>query len=57
MHLEKNASRAAYHGDDYNGISCQRIVGNSTQIASGIRTILETKKDERCDQAIPSTKK
>jgi hypothetical protein len=43
MHLEKyNASsRAAYHGGDYNSISCQRIVGNSAEIASGIKTILE----------------
>jgi hypothetical protein len=52
MHLEKyNASHAAYHGGDYNGVSCQRIVGNSTEIASGIKTILESKRDERCDQA------
>jgi hypothetical protein len=52
MHLEKyNASHAAYHGGDYNGVSCRRIVGNSTEIASGIKTILESKKDERCDQA------
>jgi hypothetical protein len=32
-------------------VSCQRIVGNSTEIASGIKTILESKRDERCDQA------
>jgi hypothetical protein len=52
MHLEKyNASHAAYHGGDYNGICCQRTVGNSTEIASGIKTIIESKKDERCDQA------
>jgi hypothetical protein len=52
MHLEKyNASHAAYHRGDYNGVSCRRIVGNSTEIASGIKTILESKRDERCNQA------
>jgi hypothetical protein len=31
--LEKyNVSHAAYHGGDYNGVSCQRLVGNCTDI-------------------------
>ena len=49
--LEKYyASRAAYHGGDYNGISCRRIVGNSTEIAKGIRMVLEAKRNESCEQ-------
>jgi hypothetical protein len=44
-------SRAAYHGGDFNGVCCRRIVGNSEAIANNIQTILKAKKDERCDDA------
>ncbi len=45
MVLEKyKASHAAYHGGDYNGISCQRIVGNSSDLTREIATVLQAKK-------------
>jgi NACalpha-BTF3-like transcription factor len=48
--LEKyNVSRAAYHGGDYNGVSCRRLVGNCEKIMEEIQIILETKKNETCD--------
>ena len=49
MILDKyNASRAAYHGGDFNGVSCRRIVGNSDEIVKEIQKILHMKKDETC---------
>jgi hypothetical protein len=42
-------SRAAYHGGDFNGVCCRRIVRNCKPIADNIRTILIAKKDERRD--------
>jgi len=47
--LEKfHASRAAYHGGDFNGVSCRRIVGNAKEISDAVRGILLWKKDEGC---------
>ena len=41
MVLEKyKASRAAYQGGDYNGVSCQRIVGKSSDITRAIAAVL-----------------
>jgi hypothetical protein len=49
MVLEKyKASRAAYQGGDYNGVSCQRIVGNSSDITREIAAVLQAKKDQTC---------
>jgi hypothetical protein len=43
--LEKfQASRAAYHGGDFNGVSCRRIVGNAKEISDAVRDILLWKK-------------
>ncbi len=48
-HLEKfHASRAAYHGGDFNGVSCRRIVGNANEVSDGLREILLRKKDDEC---------
>jgi hypothetical protein len=45
MLLEKyKASRAAYHGGDYIGVSCRRIVGSSHKIIEEIGKILLAKK-------------
>jgi hypothetical protein len=44
-------SRAAYHGGDYNGVSCRRLVGNCGEIAEEIHNILKSKKNETCDNA------
>jgi hypothetical protein len=47
--LEKyKASRAAYHGGDYNGVSCRRIVGNCSKITEELHGILQAKKNETC---------
>jgi hypothetical protein len=49
MVLEKyKASRAAYRGGDYNGVSCKRIVGNSSDITREIAAVLQAKKDQTC---------
>jgi hypothetical protein len=55
--LEKyNVSRAAYHGGDYNGVSCRRLVGNCGEIVEEIHNILKSKKNETCDNATISEK-
>jgi len=52
MYMETlRISRAAYHGGDFNGVCCRRIVGNCKAIAENIETILKAKKDDRCDNA------
>jgi hypothetical protein len=37
-------SRAAYHGGDFNGVCCRKIVGNSKAIADSVQVILKEKK-------------
>ncbi len=45
LYLEKlKISRAAYHGGDFNGVCCRRIVGNSKAIADNVQVILKAKK-------------
>ena len=47
QHLETfNASKAAYHGGDFNGVSCRRIVGKAKEVSEGVRKILIRKKNE-----------
>jgi hypothetical protein len=49
MVLEKyKASHAAYHGGDYNGVSCRRIVGNSSDLTREIAAVLQAKKEQTC---------
>jgi hypothetical protein len=44
-HLEKyHASRAAYHGGDFNGVSCRKIVSNAKKVCDEVREILLRKK-------------
>jgi hypothetical protein len=51
-HLEKfHALRAAYHGGDFNGVSCRRIVGIANEVSNGVREILLRKKDNECIDA------
>jgi len=55
--LEKyKASRAAYHGGDYNGVSCRRIVGNCSDITREITDVLQSKKDQTCSADIINNK-
>ena len=49
LYLEKlKISRAAYHGGDFNGVCCRRIVGNSKAIADNAQVILK-QKNVCCD--------
>jgi hypothetical protein len=43
------ALHAAYHGSDYNGVSCRRIVGSCHEIVEEIGNTLLAKKNETCD--------
>jgi hypothetical protein len=46
LYLEKlRISRAAYHGGNFNGVCCRRIVGNSKVIANNVQGILKAKKN------------
>jgi hypothetical protein len=42
--------RAAYHGGDFNGVCCRRLVQNAGNIIVEITPILLIKKDECCEQ-------
>jgi len=43
-------SRGSYHGGDFNGVCCRKLVGNAQQITFEIRRILMAKKNEKCDE-------
>ncbi len=49
-------TRAAYHGEYFNGVCCRRLVANSDNIADTTRAILIAKKDERCEDATINNK-
>jgi len=42
--------RASYHGGDFNGVCCRRLVQHATDIILGIKPILVSKKDNSCDE-------
>ncbi len=44
------ASRVAYHGGDFNGVSCRRIFGNVNEVCEGVRKILVKQNFENCDE-------
>jgi hypothetical protein len=46
-----NASRAAYHGGDFNRVACRLIVGNAREICDRIIKIIMAKIDKKCDDA------
>jgi len=51
LYLESlNITRAAYHGGDFNGVCCRRLVASSDNVAKTTREILIAKKDERCEE-------
>ena len=43
--------REAYHEGDFNGVCCQRLVGNTAAIVNELRTIMKVKKDENCEDS------
>ncbi len=49
-------SRGSYHGGDFNGVCCRKLVGNAQPITAEIRKILITKKNEQCDESIINKK-
>jgi hypothetical protein len=50
--LEKlNFQCESYHGGDFNGVCCQRIVGNTANKFKELRTLLKNKKDESCEES------
>ncbi len=51
LYLERlNITRAAYHGGDFNGAYCRRLVASSDNVAKTMREILIAKKDERREE-------
>jgi hypothetical protein len=55
LHLENyKISRASYHGGDDNGVCCRRLVEHAKP--KEVRTVLITKKDERCENKIVHNK-
>ena len=42
-------SSAAYHGGEFNGVCCRRLVANAKVITDEVRGILFRKKDESCE--------
>ena len=49
-YIKHKVSRAAYHGGDFNGVCCRRLVNNCHIIMKDITKIILAKKDERCDE-------
>jgi hypothetical protein len=47
-----HVSHAAYHGGDFNGVCCWRIVGSAKPICDEIRAILVSKRDRSCEEII-----
>jgi hypothetical protein len=50
--LEKfNVQHEAYHGGDFNGVCCQRFVGNAANTFKELRTIMDIKMDKSCEDS------
>ncbi len=43
-------SRAAYHGGDFNGVCCRRIVQSAKPICDEIRPVLVLKREQSCEE-------
>jgi len=55
--LEKySIQREAYHGRDFNGVCCQRQVGNTPNLFNELRALIRTKKDDRCEDRLINKK-
>ncbi len=46
-----NVQHEAYHGGDFNGVCCRRIVGNTANLFLELRVIMKIKKDESCEES------
>jgi hypothetical protein len=49
-------SRGSYHGGDFNGVCCRKLVGNAKPITVEIRRILIAKKNEQCNESAVNKK-
>ncbi len=49
-------SRGSYHGGDFNGVCCRKLVGNAKPITAEIRRILIAKKNEQCNESAVNKK-
>ncbi len=55
--LEKlSIQQGAYHGGDFNGVCCRKIVGNTPNIFKELSTLLRMKKDESCKDSMINDK-
>jgi len=43
-------SRASYHGGDFNGVCCQRLVHGAKDIIQEIKPVLAQKKEDSCEE-------
>jgi hypothetical protein len=43
-------SRASYHGGDFNGVCCRRLVHSATDIIQEIKPVLAQKKEDSCEE-------
>ncbi len=51
--MEKySVEREAYHGGDFNGVCCRRIVGNAAPIVKELRAMIKMKKGSSCDDTV-----
>jgi hypothetical protein len=46
----------AYHGGEFNGVCCQRLVGNTQNIFNELRALTRTRKDDRCEDRLINEK-
>jgi len=43
-------SRASYHGGDFNGVCCRRLVQNADEVISEIKPVILSKREKICEE-------
>ena len=43
-------SRASYHGGDFNGVCCRRLVQNADEVISEIKPVILSKRERSCEE-------
>ncbi len=43
-------SRASYHGGDFNGVCCRRLVQNADEVISEIKPVVLSKREKICEE-------
>jgi hypothetical protein len=49
-------SHAVYHGGNFNGVCCQRLVQHAKEIFGEIKLVLVSKKDNCCEESAINNK-